>query len=65
MTKTTDKALLDAMEKAVISVLEDKKSKAKEKLEAVNAGAKLMQIKHKISGDNVGDEPGNFFNKGK
>jgi hypothetical protein len=62
MTKASDKKLLEAMEKGVIDVLENEKSTAKEKLEAVNVGAKLMQIKHKIN-DNP-SEPGSFFNRG-
>lgn len=59
MTKKKDD-LLDVLEKGVRTVLEDKDATVKERMEAINAGTKLMQLKHKI-GDSD-DEPGSFFN---
>lgn len=53
--------LLDAMEKGIRDVLENKDATAEQKIQAINAGSKLLQIKHKIAGES--DEPGSFFNK--
>lgn len=58
MTKKPDN-FLAALEKGVRTVLEDSQSTVKERMEAINAGTKLMQMKHKI-GDSD-DEPGSFF----
>lgn len=50
---------MTVLEQGVRNVLRDKEATASEKLAAVNAGAKLLAIRHKIAG---GDED-NFFNK--
>ena len=50
---------IDVLEEGVRSVLGKKSATASEKLAAVNAGAKLLAIRHKITGD---DET-NFFSK--
>ena len=47
------------LERGVRQVLADKKATASEKLAAVNAGAKLLAIKHKIE---TGDSD-NFFDR--
>ena len=47
------------LERGVRQVLADKKATASEKLAAVNAGAKLLAIKHRIEG---GEET-NFFDR--
>jgi hypothetical protein len=46
------------LEKGVKKVLKDNKAENKDVLDAVNAGAKLLLIKHKISG---ADDDGNIF----
>jgi hypothetical protein len=48
---------LSTLEKGVRTVLGNQKAEASEIVAAVNAGAKLLMIKHKISG---GDEKGFF-----
>lgn len=62
MTKPTDD-FMSILESGIKDVLKDKKSSAKERMDAVNAGTKLMLIKHKIS--DTGDEAGSFFNRSK
>lgn len=54
--------LITLLEKGIRSVLSNKEATSKEKMEAVNAGTRLLMIKHKISGDS--DEPGGFFKQG-
>ena len=54
-----DGDFLSILEQGVRDVLKNRKTNAGEKLQAVNAGAKLLAIKHKITG---GDEQG-FFDK--
>jgi len=63
MSKKSDADLLSTLEKGIMDVLIDKKATAKERMDAVNAGTKLLLIKHKIS--DSGDDAGSFFNKGK
>lgn len=55
--KSADDDFMDCLERGVRAVLANRKSTATERLNAVNAGAKLMMIKFKISG---ADED-NFF----
>lgn len=62
MTKKSDTDFLSTLENGVRAVLTNEKSTAKERIEAINAGAKLMQIKHRISDGN--EDPGSFFKKG-
>ena len=59
MTKKTDTDFLQVLENGIRSVLENKEATSKEKMDAVNAGTKLMLIKHKIS--DTGDDAGSFF----
>lgn len=58
MRKTND--LLPALEKGIRDVLSNEKSTPSEKIQAINAGSKLLQIKHKISGVETPEEE-NFF----
>ena len=52
-----DEEFLKLLEDGVRRVLKDKESKPGLKLQAVQAGAKLLMIRHKIGG---GDEKGFF-----
>lgn len=54
-----DSDFLAALEQGVREVLSDKKAEPSAKVAAITAGAKLLAIRHKISGD---DEKG-FFDK--
>lgn len=49
------------LQKGVTDVLKSSKSTPAEKIQAINAGAKLMQIKFKV--DDTDDTPGGFFKK--
>lgn len=51
--------LVATLEKAVRDVLKDSKASVADKLRAIDAGAKVLQIKHKISGG--GEDGGNYF----
>lgn len=51
--------LMEILESGIKTVLTDKKSKTKDRIDAINAGTKLMLIKHKIK--DSGDEAGSFF----
>lgn len=55
---STEKTLLDVLDQGVRDVLANDKASAAEKVNAINAGTKLLQIKHKI---NLGDDDGSFF----
>ena len=46
---------LTLLEKGVRDVMADKKATPGDKLKAIEAGAKLLGIKHKISGSGDGD----------
>lgn len=59
MIKKTDTDFMKVLETGIRDVLENKESTAKERMDAVNAGTKLLLIKHKIS--DAGDEAGSFF----
>lgn len=55
----SDEKFLKLLEKNVELVLKDRTAKPGERMQAIQAGAKLLAIRHKIGG---GDE-GNFFDK--
>lgn len=59
MTKKPDDDFLSVLENGIRAVLLDKKSTGKERMDAVNAGTKLILIKHKIS--DTADDAGSFF----
>jgi len=48
---TATEDFLKTLEDGVRRVLSDSKAKASERVSAIAAGAKLLMIKHKISGD--------------
>lgn len=54
---TEDKAFMDVLEDGVRTVLKNRKASSAERVAAINVGAKLLAIKHRITG---GDED-NFF----
>jgi hypothetical protein len=54
-----EKDFIDELEQGVRSVLKKKGSTAAERLNAVQAGIKLLAVRHKIEGD----ETDNFFTK--
>ena len=56
---TESQDFLTVLEQGVRDVLKNRKATAADKLGAINAGAKLIAIEHKITG---GDESG-FFDK--
>lgn len=53
-----EKDLSEVLEAAIRAVLKSKDTKPGDRLKAIEAGAKLLMIRHKISG--AGDD-GNFF----
>jgi hypothetical protein len=55
-----EKDLSEVLEASIRAVLKDKSTKPSDRLKAIEAGAKLLMIRHKISG--AGDD-GNFFTK--
>lgn len=59
MTDKSDTDFMKVLEKGIRDVLDNKKTTAKERIEAIKVGAQVMQIKHKIS--DPSDEPGSFF----
>lgn len=61
MSEKLEDDLLLVLEKGIRSVLENKDSTSKEKMDAINAGTKLLHLKHKIK--DTDDEPGSFFGK--
>lgn len=54
---------IETLEQGIRDVLTNKKVSMKDRIDAINAGTKLMLIKHKIT--DTSDEAGSFFNKGK
>lgn len=52
--------LSEVLEAAIRSVLKDKETKPSDRVKAIEAGAKLLAIRHKIEG---GGDAGNFFAK--
>lgn len=61
MTKKSDSDFLKILEDGIKDVLSNKDTSPKERISAIEAGAKLMQIKHKIDGDEGGAS--SFFNR--
>jgi hypothetical protein len=55
--KPTDD-FLGVLEQGVRDVLKDEKAKVADKLKALDAGAKLLMVRHKIEG---GSADGSFF----
>lgn len=51
--------LLETLEREVKDILNSKKSSKADRLSAINAGTRLLAIRHRISGN--GDNEGNFF----
>jgi hypothetical protein len=51
--------LVRKLERAVLAVLDDDKASAQDKLRAIDVGAKILQIKHKLAAG--GDDGGNYF----
>ena len=60
MKKTTpsDAALLQQLEQAIKAILTDKDTRPGDRLKAVEIGAKLLAIKHKIEGSG---DAGSYF----
>ena len=58
--KPTDD-FLGVLEQGVRDVLKDEKAKVADKLKALDAGAKLLMVRHKIEG---GTADGSFFTSG-
>ncbi len=54
------KDLSEVLELAIRKVLRDKDTKPADRVKAIEAGTKLLSIKHKIEG---GGNDGNFFGK--
>lgn len=52
--------LSEVLEAAIRAVLKNKETKPADRLKAIEAGAKLLAIRHKIEG---GGDAGNFFAK--
>jgi hypothetical protein len=63
MTKVPakDDSFLKTLEKAVSDILAGEKSKPAERLKAIEAGAKLLMIRHRIEGPGEGGQSGSFF----
>lgn len=53
---------MEALEAGVREVLGNKKATMKDRIDAINAGTKLMLIRHKIKDPD--DSPGSFFKNG-
>lgn len=64
MKKAVKDEFLGVLEQGVRDVLSAENSTTEQKIQAINTGAKLMQIKHKIGELAPGKEkPDNFFEK--
>jgi hypothetical protein len=63
MTKPAakDNSFLNSLERAVADILENEKTKTADRLKAIEAGAKLLTIRHRIEGMGTGDDGTNFF----
>jgi len=61
MNKQPDTNLMNELESAVRTVLKDKEARRSERLKAIEVGAKLLEIRHKINGGDTTD--GSFFTK--
>jgi hypothetical protein len=53
-----DAAFIKVLEDGIRKVLKDTTAKSADKLKAIQAGAQLLLVKHKIKG---GEDDGNFF----
>jgi hypothetical protein len=51
---------LNDLESAIRKIITNKKASKADKLSAINAGVRLAQVRHKVSG---GDSEEGFFNK--
>ncbi len=60
--KKADDPLMTLLEQGVRDVLKSERSTPAQRLQAISAGAKLLAVKHKISGDD--DGTGSFFDNG-
>jgi hypothetical protein len=56
-----DNSFLNGLEKAVTDILGNEKTKTADRLKAIEAGAKLLTIRHRIEGMGTGDDGTNFF----
>jgi hypothetical protein len=61
MKQHVDANLMTELEGAVRAVLKDKDARRSERLKAIEVGAKLLEIRHKINGGDTAD--GSFFTK--
>ncbi len=59
--KTSDDKFLKELEVSVLAILKNRKATKSEKLQAITAGVKVAQIRHKITGG--GDDETGFFDK--
>lgn len=60
--KSKDDSFLKSLEKGVQDILDNSKSKPADRLKAVEAGVRVLMIRHKIEGGGDGDGP-SFFGK--
>lgn len=58
-TAKPERDFLETLEKGVREVLSGKGATPEQKIQAINAGSKLLQIKHKITG--MKDDDTSFF----
>jgi hypothetical protein len=56
------KGFMETLEQEVRKVLRDKNIEPAERLKAIEVGAKLLAIRHKIE-DGIGGQSGSFFAK--
>lgn len=62
MTKPAkDSSFLNSLENAVTVILASDKTKTADRLKAIEAGAKLLTIRHRLEGMGTGDDGGSFF----
>jgi len=57
--RTTKSTLLDTLETQVLEVLKNKDITTAERLKAIETGAKILSIRHKLDGEGHGE--GSFF----
>jgi hypothetical protein len=60
MTKPKESTFLDTLEREIRKVLKDPDISPSDRLKAIEAGAKLLAVRHKVTGES-GD--GSFFRK--
>jgi len=56
---------LSDLEEGVRAILRDANASAAEKLKAIEAGAKVAMIRHRMTADDGDEAGGNFFDKAK